>query len=90
VLTIVDKVMAKAPEGRRVTVEVRETNQHGDLAMAASAEIVAPKRTIVAEPREEFVDQMREKGRYKILIERTRDLRALKIAVEKLRARPPA
>ena len=61
---------------------MRATNQHGDLAMAASAEIVAPKKAIAAEPREEFVEQMREKGRrYKILIERTRDLKPLKTAV---------
>jgi phosphate acetyltransferase/phosphate butyryltransferase len=82
VLTIVARVMAKAPEGRRVTIEVRATNQRGELAMAASLEIAAPKKTIAAEPREEFVEQMREKGRrYKILIERTRDLKALKTAV---------
>ena len=67
-MTIAAKVMAKAPEGRRVTIEVRATNQHGELAMAASAEIVAPKTTIAAVPREEFVEQMHEKGRrYKIL-----------------------
>jgi phosphate acetyltransferase len=82
VMTIAAKVMAKAPAGRRVTIEVRATNQHGELAMAASAEIVAPKTTIAAVPREEFVEQMREKGRrYKILIERTRDLKPLKTAV---------
>jgi phosphate acetyltransferase/phosphate butyryltransferase len=82
VLTVTAKVMAKAPEGRRVTVEVRAANQRGELAMAASAEIMAPKKTIVAEPREEFVEQMREKGRrYKILIERTRDLKPLRTAV---------
>ncbi len=82
VMTIVAKVMSKAPEGRRVTIEVRAANQHGELAMAASAEIVAPKKVVFAEPREEFVEQMREKGRrYKILIERTRDLKPLKTAV---------
>ena len=82
VMTIVAKVMAKAPEGRRVNIEVRATNQHGALAMAASAEIVAPKKAIAAAPREEFVEQRHEKGRrYKILIERTRDLKPLKTAV---------
>ena len=82
VMTIVARVMAKAPEGRRITIEVRATNQHGNLAMAASAEIVAPKKAIAAEPREEFVEQMHEKGRrYRILIERTRDLKPLKTAV---------
>jgi len=82
VMTIAAKVMAKAQVGRRVTIEVRATNQHGDLAMAASAEIVAPKTTIAAVPREEFVEQMHEKGRrYRILIERTRDLKPLKTAV---------
>jgi len=82
VLTIVAKVMAKALKGRRVTIEVRATNQRGEQAMAASAEIVAPKKTIVAEPPDEYFDLIREKGRrYKILIERTRDLRALKTAV---------
>jgi phosphotransacetylase/acyl dehydratase len=82
VLTIVAKVMAKAPEGRRVTIEVRATNQRGEQAMAASAEIVAPKKTIAAEPPDEYFDLIREKGRrYKILIERTRDLKALKTAV---------
>ena len=82
VLTIVAKVMAKALEGRRVTIEVRATNQRGEQAMAASAEIVAPKKTIAAEPPDEYFDLIREKGRrYKILIERTRDLRALKTAV---------
>ena len=82
VMTISARVMAKTPEGRRVTIEVRATNQHGDLAMAASAEIVAPKKVIAAEPREEFVELMREKGRrYRILIERTHDLKPLKTAV---------
>ncbi|HKI15370.1 MAG TPA: bifunctional enoyl-CoA hydratase/phosphate acetyltransferase, partial [Roseiarcus sp.] len=82
VLTIVAKVMAKALKGRRVTIEVRATNQRGEQAMAASAEIVAPKKTIAAEPPDEYFDLIREKGRrYKILIERTRDLRALKTAV---------
>ena len=82
VMTIAAKVMAKTLEGRRVTIEVRATNQHGKMAMAASAEIVAPKATVAAEPRAEFVEQMREKGRrYKILIERTRDMKPLKTAV---------
>ncbi len=82
VMTIAAKVMAKAQVGRRVTIEVRATNQHGELAMAASAEIVAPKTTIAAVPREEFVEQMHEKGRrYRILIERTHDLKPLKTAV---------
>jgi len=82
VITIVAKVMAKAPEGRRVTIEVRATNQRGEQAMAASAEIVAPKKTIAAEPPDEYFELIREKGRrYKILIERTRDLKALKTAV---------
>ena len=82
VMTISAKVTAKAPEGRRVTIEARATNQHGDLVMAASAEIVAPKKTIVAEPREEFVEQMREKGRrYQMLIEATREMKPLKTAV---------
>ena len=81
VITIVAKVMAKAPEGR-VTIEVRATNQRGEQAMAASAEIVAPKKTIAAEPPKEYFELIREKGRrYKILIERTRDLKALKTAV---------
>ena len=82
VLTVAAKVMAKAPEGRRITMEARATNQHGELAMAASAEIVAPKKTIIAEPRGDFVEQMREKGRrYRMLIERARDLKPLKTAV---------
>jgi phosphate acetyltransferase/phosphate butyryltransferase len=82
VITIVAKVMAKAPEGRRVTIEVRATNQRGEQAMAASAEIDAPKKTIPAEPPDEYFERIREKGRrYKILIERTRDLKALKTAV---------
>ena len=82
VITLVAKVMSKAPEGRRVTIEVRATNQHGELAMAGSAEIVAPKKPIAVEPREEFIEEMREKGRrYKQLIDATRDLRPLKIAV---------
>jgi phosphate acetyltransferase/phosphate butyryltransferase len=82
VLTIVARVMAKAPAGRRVSLEVRAVNQRGEPAMSASAEIVAPKKAIAAVAREEFVEQMREKGRrYKILIERTRDLKPLKTAV---------
>ena len=82
VLTVAAKVMAKAPEGRRITLEARATNQHGELAMAASAEIAAPKKTIIAEPRGDFVEQMREKGRrYRMLIERARDLTPLKTAV---------
>ena len=81
-MTIVARIMSKAPEGRRVTIGVRATNQHGDLAMSGTAEIVAPKKTIVAEPREEFVEEMREKGRrYGQLIEATRSMKPLKTAV---------
>ena len=82
VMTIVARVMSKAPEGRHVTISVRATNQHGDLAMSGTAEIVAPKKAIVAEPREEFVAEMREKGRrYAQLIEATRSMKPLKTAV---------
>ena len=44
VLTIVARVTDKVAEGRRVTIEVRATNQHGDLAMTGTAEVVAPKK----------------------------------------------
>jgi phosphotransacetylase len=82
VMTIVARVMSKAPEGRHVTIGVRATNQHGDLAMSGTAEIVAPKKAIVAEPREEFVEEMHEKGRrYGQLIEATRSMKPLKTAV---------
>jgi acyl dehydratase len=82
VMTIVAKVMSKAPEGRRARIGVRATNQHGDLAMSGTAEIVALKKAIVAEPREEFVEEMREKGRrYKQLIEVTRNMKPLKTAI---------
>jgi phosphate acetyltransferase/phosphate butyryltransferase len=82
VMTIVAKVMSKAPEGRRVTIGLRATNQHGDLAMSGTAEIVAPKKAIVAEPREEFVQEMHEKGRrYKQLIAVTRNMKPLKTAI---------
>ncbi len=82
VMTIVARVMSKASEGRHVTISVRATNQHGDLAMSGTAEIVAPKKAIVAEPREEFVAEMREKGRrYAQLIEATRSMKPLKTAV---------
>ena len=82
VMRVVAKVMQKSPEGHRVTVEIRATNQHGELAMAASAELVAPTKTVAVEPRPEYVEQMREKGRrYRILIERTRGLKPLRTAV---------
>ncbi len=81
ILTIVARVMAKSADGR-VTIEMRATNQRGEPAMAASAEIVAPKKTIAAEPPDEYFELIREKGRrYKILIERTRDMKPLKTAV---------
>jgi len=76
IMTIVARVMAKSADGR-VTIEARATNQRGEPAMAASAEIVAPRKTIVAEP-----ELMREKGRrYKVLIARARNLEPLKTAV---------
>ncbi|RBP12028.1 phosphate acetyltransferase/phosphate butyryltransferase [Roseiarcus fermentans] len=82
VMTIVAKVTGKAPEGRRVTVGVRATNQHGDLAMSGSAEVVAPKKAVVAEPREDYVTEMREKGRrYRQLIEATRSMKAIRTAI---------
>jgi len=82
VMTIVARIMTKTPEGHRVTISVRATNQHGDLAMSGTAEIVAPKKTIVAEPREEFIEEMREKGRrYGQLIDATRSMKPLKTAV---------
>ena len=82
VMTIVAKVAAKTQEGRRVTIEVRATNQHGDLAMTGSAEVVAPKKAIAAEPRESYVEEMREKGRrYRQLIDATRSMKAIRTAV---------
>ena len=82
IITIVAKVMSKADEGQRVTVEVRATNQSGAPVMAASTEIAAPKKTIAVEAREEYAELMRERGRrYRILIERTHDLKALRTAV---------
>jgi phosphotransacetylase/acyl dehydratase len=82
VMTIVARIMAKAPEGHRVTISVRATNQHGDLAMSGSAEVVAPKKAIAAEPREEYVEEMREKGRrYRQLIEATRSMKPIRTAI---------
>jgi len=82
VMTIVVRVTAKAVEGRRVTIGVRATNQHGDLAMSGSAEVVAPKTAVVAEPREDYVAEMREKGRrYKQLVEATRSMKAIRTAI---------
>ena len=82
VMTIVAKVTAKASEGRRVTISVRATNQHGDLTMAGTAEVVAPKKAVAAEPREEFLEEMREKGRrYRQLIEATRSMKPIRTAV---------
>ena len=82
VMTIVARVMSKTSEGRHVTIGVRATNQHGDLAMSGTAEIIAPKKAIVAEPREDYVEEMRVKGRrYAQLIEATRSMKPLKTAV---------
>ena len=82
VITLVAKVVSKAAEGHRVTVEVRAANQTGEPVMAASAEIAAPNKTIAVKAREEHAELMRERGRrYRILLERTRDLKALKTAV---------
>ena len=82
VLTISTRILSKTPEGRHVTIGVRATNQHGDLAMTGTVEIVAPKKAIVAEPREEFVEEMHEKGRrYAQLIDATRSMKPLKTAV---------
>ncbi len=82
VLTIVAKVTARVSEGRRVTIEARATNQHGDLAMSGSAEVVAPKKAVMAEPREEYVEEMREKGRrYRQLIEATRSMKPIRTAI---------
>ena len=82
VLTIVAKVTAKAAEGRRVTIEVRATNQHGDLAMAGMAEVIAPKKAVLAEPREDYVEEMRDRGRrYKQLMDATRSMKPIRTAV---------
>ena len=82
VITLVAKVTGKAPEGRRVTISIRATNQHGDLAMSGSAEVVAPKKAVVAEPREGYMEEMREKGRrYRQLIEATRSMKAIRTAI---------
>jgi len=82
VMTIVAKITAKSAEGRRVTIEVRATNQHGDLAMSGAAEVVAPKKAVAAEPREEYVEEMREKGRrYRQLIEATRSMKPIRTAI---------
>ena len=80
-MTVAARVMAKSANGR-VTIEARATNQRGELAMAGSADIIAPKKAIAAEPPEEYFELIREKGRrYKILIERARDMKPLTTAV---------
>src|SRR5574337_1470076 len=82
VLSIVARVVAKTPHAGCVTIKVRATNQRGELAMAASADIVAPKAAIAVQPRAEYAEQMREKGRrYKLLIDGTRNLKPLRTAV---------
>ncbi len=55
IMTVVARVMAKSANGR-VTIEARATNQRGELAMAGTAEIVAPKKTIAAEPPNEYFE----------------------------------
>ncbi len=81
IMTVAARVMAKSANGR-VTIEARATNQRGELAMAGSADVIAPKKAIAAEPPEEYFELIREKGRrYKILIERARDMKPLTTAV---------
>jgi phosphate acetyltransferase/phosphate butyryltransferase len=50
--------------------------------MAGTAEVVAPKKATAAEPREDYVAEMREKGRrYRQLIEATRSMKPIRTAI---------
>ena len=83
VMTLVVSVKSKNPEGRRVVLDCRATNQRGELTLSGVVEVVGPggedrSRRIVRDQGGEI----HEKGRrYRRLIEMTRGLAPLRTAV---------
>jgi phosphate acetyltransferase/phosphate butyryltransferase len=82
VMTLVVSVKSKNPEGRRVALDCRATNQRGDLTLSGVVEVVAPAEKIFRRIVRDHAGEIHEKGRrYRRLIDMTRGLTPLRTAV---------
>ena len=83
-LNLVMTVRSKSSEGRRVVIDCRATNQHGEPAMSGEVEVIAPPEKIVrgAGAGVGLSVEAHEKGRrYRRLMDMSRKLEPLRTAV---------
>jgi len=81
-MTLVVSVKSKTPEGRRVVLDCRATNQRGELTLSGVVEVVAPAEKIFRRIVRDHGGEIHEKGRrYRRLIDMTRGLAPLRTAV---------
>ncbi len=82
VMTLGLSVKDKNPEGRRVVLDCRATNQRGELTLSGVVEVVAPAEKIFRRIVRDQVGEIHEKGRrYRRLIDMTRGLAPVRTAV---------
>jgi phosphate acetyltransferase/phosphate butyryltransferase len=82
VMTLVVSVKSKNPEGRRVVLDCRATNQRGELTLSGVVEVAAPAEKILRRIVRDQAGEIHEKGRrYRRLIDMTRGLKPLRTAV---------
>jgi len=82
VMTLVLSVKSKNPEGRRVVLDCRATNQRGELTLSGVVEVVAPAEKISRRIVRDQIGEIHEKGRrYRRLIDMTRGVAPLRTAV---------
>ncbi len=81
-ITVTVKVVGKEEQGRRVVLDCRAINQHGQVVMAGKAEVIAPAEK-VARSREVLkeVELLARGSRYRQLVGKTRDLEPIRTAV---------
>ena len=80
-MTLALLVRERHDEGRRVTLEARATDSHGDLAMSATLELVAPLEKAVFRDAEAPRAPHEKGARARRLLEMARRLPALRTAV---------
>jgi phosphate acetyltransferase/phosphate butyryltransferase len=82
VMTLVVSVKSKNPEGRRVVLDCRATNQRGELTLSGVVEVAAPAEKILRRIVRDQGGEIHERGRrYRRLIDMTRGLAPLRTAV---------
>jgi len=81
-ITITLKVAEKKPEKHRVILDCQAVNQHGQIVITGTAEVIAPTEKI-SRPRVILPEvELHEKGRFhRKLVEMTKDLAPIRTAV---------